>query len=406
MIASTEIGDMLNSETSSGAVEPTDPAASDWAAIIATERATDFPFTDPDALAALNYTGGTTGMPKGCEHTQAHMVYTAATATAAMGMEVGDEAFVGLVFLPVFWIAGEDFGILIPLINGGTAVLMTRWDSSAVLDAVERYRVRSMVRTVDNYVELMARNDFASRDLTSVESPLAVSFVTKLDTAIRAQWRGFTGNTLREGSYGMTETHTADTFTLGFAEDDYDLNGDPVFCGIPVPGTEILIVDPDNRPVPIGAEGHIIVRSPSIMGGYHKNPEATAESLRDGWLQTGDVGKFSERGALHYLARNKEMIKTNGMSVFPSEVEALLMLHPAVSKAAVVPKPDTRRGQVAFAFVQLESDSTAAASEIVAWARENMAGYKVPEVEILDALPMTATGKVRKGDLFTRAQDA
>ena len=166
------------------------------------------------------------------------------------------------------------------------------------------------------------------------------------------------------------------------------------------------IVDADGNPVPIGSEGQIIVRSPSVMGGYHRNPEATADALRDGWLQTGDFGKFSERGALHYLARNKEMIKTNGMSVFPSEVESLLMLHPAVDKAAVVPKPDRRRGQIAFAFVQLRDGEELSADDIIAWARQNMAGYKVPEIEIIEQLPMTATGKVRKGDLFAKVGKA
>jgi len=283
---------------------------------------------------------------------------------------------------------------------------LTRWDADAVLDGIEGYDVDTMVGTVDNYLEVMAREDFPRRDLTSLVNPLAVSFVSKLDATIRAAWREATGNTLREGSYGMTETHTADTITLGFDSDDYDLKGDPVFCGFPVPGTDILIVDDDGAPVPLGDEGQIIVRSPSVMRSYHNNPEATASALRDGWLQTGDFGKLSDRGALHYLARNKEMIKTNGMSVFPSEVESLLMLHPAVDKAAVVPKPDPRRGQVAFAFVEVNGAHTVSADEIVAWARENMAGYKVPEIEIIAHLPMTATGKVRKGDLFSKVNSA
>ena len=397
LVAVTDMSDM-----SSGSAE--NAVVTDWPTIMESDRAEPIP-TDPDALAALNYTGGTTGMPKGCEHTQRHMVYTAATATAAAGRRVGDTSLTALVFLPVFWIAGEDFGILLPLVNGGTVVLLSRWDAGVALASVENRRVTSMVGTVDNYVEMMDREDFADRDLTSLDTPMAVSFVLKLDSAIRARWRDATGHVLREGSYGMTETHTADTITLGFQDDDYDLSGDPVFCGIPVPGTDILIVDADGVPVPIGEQGQIIVRSPSVMTGYHGNPAATADALRDGWLQTGDLGKFSERGALHYLARNKEMIKTNGMSVFPSEVEALLMLHPAIEKAAVVPKPDAARGQVAFAFVQLVDGTDAGADELVGWARENMAGYKVPMIEILDVLPMTATGKVRKGDLFTMAEE-
>lgn len=403
LIATTDPADML--------IDPIDNTpfgsagtVTDWSEIVQSPRAEPV-LTDPDALAALNYTGGTTGMPKGCEHTQRHMVYTAATATLATGRQVGENPPTVLAFLPVFWIAGEDFGILLPLINGGTVVLLSRWDAQLSLDLIERYRVTSMIGTVDNYVELMDTPGFANRDLSSLETPMAVSFVLKLDSETRSRWREITGSVLREGSYGMTETHTADTITLGFQTDDYDLSSDPVFCGLPVPGTDVLIVDPDGNPVPVGEEGQIIVRSPSVMTGYYRNTAATEEVLRDGWLYTGDVGKFSERGALHYLARHKEMIKTNGMSVFPAEVEALLMLHPAVEKAAVVPKPDRERGQIPFAFVQLVDGDATPAEVLVEWARNNMAGYKVPDIEILDVLPMTATGKVRKGDLFTNEKE-
>lgn len=404
VVATTHLSDMVAPDARRTPFPIVDRGDSDWQSIIASPRAAAIR-TDPDALASLNYTGGTTGLPKGCEHTQRHMVYTAGTATVAKGAQVGTAPTVALVFLPVFWIAGEDFGIIVPLINGGTSVLLTRWDATTVLETIDAVGVTAMIGTVDNYVELMNHPDFADHDLSGLEGPQAVSFVLKLDSDIRARWRAATGQVLREGSYGMTETHTADTVTLGFQDDDYDLKGEPVFCGLPVPGTDILIVDHDGQPVPLGEDGQIILRSPSVMTGYYRNPTATADALRDGWLQTGDRGKFSERGALHYLARDKEMIKTNGMSVFPAEVEALLMLHPAVEKAGVVPKPDPRRGQIAFAFVQVVDGDATTAADLVAWARDNMAGYKVPEIEVIDELPMTSTGKVRKGDLFKKVEE-
>ncbi|WP_213576073.1 AMP-binding protein [Rhodococcus sp. USK13] len=404
-VAVTSLSDLLPPVPSVPPPFPVaDPATTDWAEIMASPRAEPVA-TDPDALAVLNYTGGTTGMPKGCEHTQWHMVYTAATATVAGGRRVGETPPVVLGFLPIFWIAGEDFGILYPLLNGGTVVLLTRWDPEAAVTLIERCRVTSMVGTVDNYVELMGLPGFADRDLSTLHNAMAVSFVLKLDPAIRARWRDATGHVLREASYGMTETHTADTITLGFHTGDFDLLSEPVFCGLPVPGTDILVVDEAGVPVPMGEAGEIIVRSPSLLTGYYGKPEATAEALRGGWLWTGDIGKLDDRGALHYLARNKEMIKTNGMSVFPSEVEALLLLHPAIQCAAVVPKPDSARGQVPFAFVQLLADQDVSGDELREWAAQNMAGYKVPTVEVLDTLPMTATGKVRKADLFTLAEE-
>ncbi|WP_227996712.1 AMP-binding protein [Nocardia australiensis] len=404
LVAVTALGDMLTAQPAVPVpFATTEPTSTDWHWIIESPRAPTIS-TDPDVLAALNYTGGTTGMPKGCEHTQRHMVYTAATATVANGYRVGERPIVALNFLPVFWIAGEDFGILLPLINGGTAVLMNRWDAGAGLSLLRHYRVTSMIGMIDSYVEMMDHPAFDPGGLTALENTTGVSFVLKLNAAIRARWREATGLTLREASYGMTETHTADTFTLGFSDDDYDLHSEPVFCGLPVPGTEVLIVDESGEPVPVGQEGQIIVRSPSILTRYYGNPESTARTLREGWLQTGDIGKLNDRGALHYLARNKEMIKVNGMSVFPSEVEALLMLHPQVQTVGVVPKPDPRRGQVPLAYVQLVPESDVEAGELRTWATRNMATYKVPEIRILDALPMTATGKVRKGELFTMTE--
>ncbi|MBC3190436.1 AMP-binding protein [Pseudonocardia sp. C8] len=402
-VAYTGLADLLTAEP--GLPVPFARAAerSDWAEIRSAPRAPARP-SDPDALAALNYTGGTTGMPKGCEHTQRHMVYTAATATTGAGNPVGEPGPVVLNFLPVFWIAGEDFGVLKPLVNGQQVVLMTRWAPAVAVELVARHGVTEMIATVDNYVEIMDLPDFDGARMASLRTAFAVSFVLKLTPEIRARWRAAAGTVLREASYGMTETHTADTFTLGFQDGDRDLLADPVFCGLPVPGTDIVIVDEAGDPVPVGESGEIIVRSPSILTGYYGRPDATAETLRDGWLHTGDVGRLDEWGALHYQARSKEMIKTNGMSVFPSEIESLLRLHPAIRTVAVVPRADRARGQVPVAFVEV-SDAATDGDELRSWATENMAAFKVPEFEIVDQLPMTATGKIRKGDLFDRAAE-
>lgn len=403
-VVATSLGDLLSHPPSvTTPFDADDRAGSDWPQIMGATRFERQP-SDPDAMAALNYTGGTTGMPKGCEHSQRHMAYTAATVTMAGGRTPGSADAVNLNFLPIFWIAGEDFGILKPLINGETVVLMTRWDADAAAALIAAHRVTDTVATVDNYVELMNLPHFDGEDFRSLRSPAAVSFVLKLTPELRQQWFDATGSVLREASYGMTETHTADTFTLGFQDGDRDLLGSPVFCGLPVPGTDILIVDEQGDPVPIGTSGEIIVRSPSILTAYHRRPEATSDSIRDGWLHTGDVGCFDEWGALHYLARTKEMIKINGMSVFPSEVEALLAQNDDVDSVTVVPRPDHARGQVPVAFVV---PTTASVSEVALheWALENMARYKVPEIVLVDEMPMTATGKVRKGVLLERAAE-
>ncbi|MBA4608037.1 AMP-binding protein [Aeromicrobium sp. Marseille-Q0843] len=355
---------------------------------------------DLDSLAALNYTGGTTGMPKGCQHSQRHMLYTVASAAAATAMP-SDGSYVSLCYLPIFWIAGEDLGILIPLVLGGTSILMARWNAAEVVDTVERERVTLMTGTVENYLELMDTQDLASRDLSSLLDPQAVSFVRKMTPEVRHRWADLVPDSvLRESAYGMTETHTIDAVPYGFAENDQDLLAEPVFCGIPVPGTDIAVVELGTQiPVPLGEVGEIIVRSPSVTDGYWRNEEATREQLVDGWIHTGDNGRIDEQGFLHYLGRRKEMIKVRGMSVFPADVEMLLAQHPAVDSVAVVPTDDPDTGQRPVAFVVPKPGSDVTAEELVTWSRANMATYKVPLVSVLGSLPMTATGKVRKNEL-------
>lgn len=376
-----------------------------WSVAAAHEPARPWP-VNLDALAALNYTGGTTGLPKGCEHTQRHMLYTTASTAGAVRADA-DGGFVALCYIPIFWIAGENLGILNPLVLGGTCILMPRWDPAQVLDLVGRYRVTTMVGTVENYLELLEHPKFADADLSSLDDPMAVSFVRKMSTEVRHRWAAAAGahSVLREGAYGMTETHTFDATPYGFAEGDRDLHAEPVFCGVPVPGTDIVVVSFETgEPVPLGEIGEIMVRSPSVMTGYWRNPGATAAQLRDDWLHTGDNGRIDEDGCLHYLGRDKDMIKVKGMSVFPAEVEILLTRHTAVRTAAVVPGEHPEKGQVPVGFVSLEPGAEASADELEDWARSTMAPYKVPLVTIVGSFPMTTTGKIRKVELADRAQ--
>jgi len=351
-----------------------------------------------DALAALNYTSGTTGMPKGCEHTQRDMIYTAATATTC-SMQIG-AGEVCLCFAPVFWIAGEDVGIILPIFAGATCVLMARWDAVGFMQAVERYRVSQVWMLVDSVAEVLDHPDVARYDLRSLQKVSASSLLKKMSIEYRERWRALTGGTLTEPAYGMTETQTFDTFTLGLQDDDMDLKAEPTFVGLPMPGTEILIRDFESgAPLPLGTAGEITIRSPSVTKGYWRKPEAAAETFIGDWLRTGDIGAFDERGFLRYLGRRKEMLKVRGMSVFPTEIEAILCKHPDVLGVGVVGRSDPDKGQVPVAGVTLNPGATLSADELTAWCRRNMATYKVPRVCILDSLPMTATGKVKKDEL-------
>jgi len=260
-----------------------------------------------DAIAALNYTGGTTGLPKGCIHTHGDMLYTCASfMPVALGL---DPDRVSLNFMPEFWIAGENAGLLFPVFAGTTMVLLARWDALAFMSAVQHYRVGHTGLLVDSASEVLDHPRVDEFDFSSLEVTSCVSFIKKLTPEYRRRWRALTGCTLFETSFGMTETHTCDTFTAGMQDDDFDLRSAPTFVGLPVPGTEFKVCDfATGELLPLGAEGELCVRTPSLLKGYWNKPEASAEALRNGWLHTGDSGVITEQGHIRYLGRRKEML--------------------------------------------------------------------------------------------------
>ncbi|MGC5698790.1 AMP-binding protein [Pseudomonas sp. NFXW11] len=351
-----------------------------------------------DDVAALNYTGGTTGMPKGCVHTHGHMLYTCASfVPVALGLTRDS---VMLNFLPQFWIAGENAGLLFPVYAGCRLVLLARWDAPGFMAAVQQYKVSHCGLLVDSAAEVLEHPEVANHDFTSLQSTGCISFVKKLTLDYRQRWKALTGCTLFEFSFGMTETHTCDTFTAGLQQDDFDLKSAPTFVGLPVPGTEFKVCDFDSGALlPLGAEGELCVRSPALLEGYWRRPDESAAVLRQGWLHTGDLGQITELGFIRYLGRRKEMLKVNGMSVFPSELEALFGQHPHVLASAVIGRADERRGQQPVAFVVLKPEAPQDPQALSAWCQQVMAAYKVPEIRLVSALPMTATGKVKKNEL-------
>jgi len=385
--------------------EPSDRAVDLLQAMAACTSAPPAAIPPIDAPAALNYTGGTTGLPKGCIHTQGDMVDMAA-AFGTVALPVAEDT-VMLGFFPEFWIAGENLCLIFPAFFGVPLVLLARWDAQTFMAAVQRYRVTNASMLVDSAVEVMDHPRAADYDLRSLRHVGVSSFVKKLNLEYRRRWQALTGSTVAESAWGMTETQTCNTFTYGMQDDDMDLRAQPVFVGLPVPGTEFKVCDfATGALLPPGTEGELCVRTPTLLKGYWNKPEATRESLRDGWLHTGDIGLIDTDGYLHYLGRRKEMLKVNGMSVFPAEIETMLGQHPAILGSAVVGRADEDRGQLPVAFVMLRPEAVGTIDEaaLTAWCRASMAVYKVPLVRIVDTLPLTATGKVRKQDLVPLAE--
>lgn len=353
-----------------------------------------------DDTAALNYTGGTTGMPKGCVHTQRDMLYTAATTCTVASPGMPED--IGINFYPLFWIAGENVALIFPIFTGSTCVLLARWDPIGFMAAVDLYKVNMAGLLVDNAVELLEHPQVHRYDLHSLKRVRVSSFVKKLNLDYRRRWEALTGTVMAEAAWGMTETHTCDTFTTGMQDGDFDLHAQPVFVGLPMPGTEFKICDFETGSLkPLGEEGEICCRSPSQLKSYWNKPEASAQALRDGWLHTGDIGMIDPMGYMHFLGRRKEMLKVKGMSVFPAEIEALLGQNPSVLGSGVIGRSDPERGQVPVAFIRLDPGrrDSVTTQQLMDWCRSNMAGYKVPEIYFVDELPMTATGKVKKEEL-------
>ena len=352
---------------------------------------------DLDAAAALNYTGGTTGLPKGCVHTQRHMLHTSGV-TVPLTMMAGEND-VHMCYLPMFWIAGEGFGLLFAPFSGGQVVVMSRWDVQTFMALVQHYRVTVLGGLVDNFLEMIEHPDRRHYDLSSLRHVKAISFSKKLNLDVRQRWERETGVPISEGGWGMTETHAFSMFTTGMREEDFDLKQRPVFVGLPMPECEVKVVRfGTDELLPPGEEGELCFRGPSVMTCYWNRSDDP--SLRNGWMHTGDIAVLDPRGYVNMLGRKKDMLKVNGMSVFPAEIEALIGQHPSVQAVGVVGRPDATRGEVPVAFIWLRPDGDSATEELLQqWCRQNMATYKVPEIRFKSPLPMTDTGKVKKEEL-------
>ncbi|RYF75306.1 MAG: AMP-dependent synthetase, partial [Comamonadaceae bacterium] len=340
-----------------------------------------------DDVALMTYTSGTTGLPKGAMLSYGNALFKTTLTADCNGVQADD---VLLSVAPLYHIAGMLMGVNVPVITGATSVLLHRFDPHAVLQAIDRYKVSWWYSIAPMNVACMQQADIKSFDLSSLKMNPVTSFGIAFTEPLAQQWRSFAPNSVsQEASYGLSETHTCDTYTPpGKAKWGTQ--------GIPMPGVTIRIIDPETgQDLPAGQLGEIILSSKGTFKGYWNKPEATAATLRNGWVHTGDMGKFDDEGYLCFTGRFKEMIKVSGYSVFPEEVETILIKHPAVAQAAVLAQPDAEKGEVVKAFIVKKPGAELTAEALIAWARENMAPYKTPRhVRFIDALPATGAGKV------------
>ncbi|RMX06045.1 AMP-dependent synthetase [Corticibacter populi] len=340
-----------------------------------------------DDVALMTYTSGTTGLPKGAMLSYGNALFKTRVTADCNGVQPAD---VLLSVAPLYHIAGMLMGVNVPVLTGATSVLLHRFDPRAVLQAIERYRVSWWYSIAPMNVACMQQPDIGSFNLDSLRMNPVTSFGIAFTESLARQWQSFAPNcTSQEAAYGLSETHTCDTYTpAGGARWGTQ--------GIASPGVTIRILDPDTgAELPADEVGEIVLRSPGVFQGYWNKPDATAATLRDGWVHTGDMGRLDADGYLTFIGRFKEMIKVSGYSVFPEEVETILIKHPAVAQVAVIAAPDAEKGEVVKAFVVRKPGIDVSPDDIVAWSRQNMANYKAPRhVRFIDALPATGAGKV------------
>ncbi|HEV2364076.1 MAG TPA: long-chain-fatty-acid--CoA ligase [Caulobacteraceae bacterium] len=364
------------------------PAFRDWIA--------EFPDIDP-ALASdpqddviQLYTSGTTGLPKGVQLTEAN--YAAAFASATQGWGRFDAGDAVLVAMPLFHVAGTNMGLL-SLLQGATAIVLAEAAPAAILDAVERHRIRQafLVPALINMV--LQHPAMREERLESLEkvyygaSPISEEV---LKTAQRRFGASFTQ------LYGLTETNGIGTWLSPQAHAEGRLRA----CGVASPGAEVRVRAGGRDAAPLEV-GEIEIRAGTVMKGYWGRAEATAQAIdAEGWFRTGDAGYFDAEGYLHIHDRVKDMIVSGGENVYPAEVENALFSHPHVADAAVIGVPDERWGEAVKAIVVLREGARPDPAGIIAHCRERIAGYKTPKsVDFAEALPRNPSGKVLRRQL-------
>lgn len=340
-------------------------------------------------VGLMVFTSGTTGRSKAAMLTYGNALFK--TAASANGYLINKQDQT-LAAAPLCHIAGMVMGVNTPIYSAVSCVLLTRFDPEAAIKAIERYRVTKLYTVAPMNNAIIHYPEVEKYDLTSLKLNFATSFGMPVDEKLAETWKNLTdGCLMYEASYGLSETHTCDTF-MPINHIKYGT------CGIATYDTEFRIVDLETgEDLPPGQQGEIAVKNPGVFKGYLNQPEATEATLRDGWVFTGDIGMVDEDGYLYFNGRVKEMIKSSGFSVFPEDVEALLSDHEAVSQVAVVGVPDKNRGESVKAFIVLKPEykDNVTEDEIVDWARDHMAAYKYPRnVEFLEQLPATSSGKI------------
>ena len=347
----------------------------------------DFARLDQSELALLQYTGGTTGLAKGVMLTHRNLVVNAVQTRAWVPQLVQGRETV-MVAVPIFHCYGMTVGMNLAVLLGAAMVLAPKFDVVRVMKDIAKYRAGVFPGVQAMYLAINQHPDAKKYDLSCIKACL--SGAGPLHGEVQRIFESLTGGRFVEG-YGMTEASPV-------------THANPIqgkrkigSVGVPFPDTEAKIVDLETgtKEMPLGTPGEIIVRGPQVMQGYWNKPKETAESLRDGWLFTGDIGTMDAEGFFVITDRKKDMIKVGGENVYPREIEEALFKHPAIQDCVVAGVPDDKLVDKVKAYVVLKPGTEATSDHVIGYCKENLAKYKVPrEVEFREALPKNMVGKM------------
>jgi long-chain acyl-CoA synthetase len=346
-----------------------------------------------DDVAALQYTGGTTGVSKGAMLTHRNLSYNVQQAGAWFtNLERGKEVW--LSSLPLFHAFGMTVSMNVPVYAGCAMVLMPNpGDYPRLITSIARHRVTVFPGVPAQFNAICNRRGVEKLDLTSIK--FCVCGSAPLASDVCEKFERLTGSKIAEG-FGMTETSpmTHANPLLGKRKTGS--------IGVPFPGTDAKVValEDGGTELPPGEEGELLIKGPQVMQGYWNRPDATEDTICDGWLRTGDIAVTDEDGYFYIVGRKKDVIISGGYNIYPDEVDDVLMAHPAVSEAATIGVPSARRGETVKSFVVLKEGQTATVEALVEYSKKQLAAYKVPRrIEFRDALPKSAALKILRREL-------
>jgi len=342
-------------------------------------------------ICTLQYTGGTTGASKGVMLTNKSVLSNIAQALSVLSSrEKSLEGACTIAPLPMYHIYSYALCLgIIPAIKGHSVLIPDPRNISAFIGSIKQYQFDIFTGLNSLFVALMEHSKFKSLDFSKLRITLSGGMA--LMESVAEDWQKATGCVVSEG-YGMTEASPVVSMNpIGFQKIGS--------AGIPIPGTEIKVVDEQGVEQQVGGEGELCVRGDQVMKGYWHCSEKTAETIVDGWLHTGDIVKVDEQGYIKVVDRLKDMIIVSGFNVYPNELEQALTVHPDVSQCAAIGVPDPKAGEVVKMFV-VSANPELTEDQVIDYCKQNMAGYKVPKyIEFRDQLPMSNVGKVLRKDL-------